>query len=152
MELLFRRGKLAGLLADSTIKPGTISITTDEPGLYLDLDVNEAGDGQPAKRVRIGDFIVAASLDSLKADAAAGKKFSTHALYYSEAENMLMRYNGSTFVWINSYEDVKADVSVLKGDMSTAQGDILNTSQALAQELLDRAAADQHLQEQINTI
>lgn len=152
MDLLFRRGKLAGLLADNTIKPGTISITTDEPGLYLDLDVNEAGDGQPAKRVRIGDFIVAASLDSLKADAAAGKKFSTHALYYSEAENMLMRYNGSTFVWINSYEDVKADVSVLKSDMSTAQGDITNTSQALAQELLDRAAGDKNLQDQINAI
>lgn len=152
MELLFRRGKLAGLLADSTIKPGTISITTDEPGLYLDLDVNEAGDGQPAKRVRIGDFIVAASLDSLKKDAAAGKKFSTHALYYSEAENMLMRYNGSTFVWINSYEDVKADVNVLKSDMSTAQGDITNTSQALAQELLDRAAGDKNLQDQINAI
>ena len=63
-----------------------------------------------------------------------------------------MRYNGTTFVWINSYEDVKADVGVLKGDMSTAQGDILNISNALAQELLDRAAADQHLQEQINTI
>lgn len=152
MELLFRRGKLAGLLADSTIKPGTISITTDEPGLYLDLDVNEAGDGQPAKRVRIGDFIVAASLDALKADAAAGKKFSTHALYYSEAENMLMRYNGSTFVWINSYEDVKADVGILKNDMSTAQGDISNTSQALAQELLDRAAGDKNLQDQINAI
>lgn len=152
MELLFRRGKLAGLLADTTIKPGTISITTDEPGLYLDLDVNEAGDGQPAKRVRIGDFIVAASLDSLKKDAAAGKKFSTHALYYSEAENMLMRYNGSTFVWINSYEDVKSDVSVLKSDMSTAQGDITNTSQALAQELLDRAAGDKHLQDQIDAL
>ena len=152
MELLFRRGKLASLLADSTIKPGTISITTDEPGLYLDLDVNEAGDGQPAKRVRIGDFIVAASLDSLKADAAAGKKFSTHALYYSEAENMLMRYNGSTFVWINSYEDVKANVGTLQEDMSTAQGDISNISKALAQELLDRAAGDQHLQDQINAI
>lgn len=152
MELLFRRGKLAGLLADTTIKPGTISITTDEPGLYLDLDVNEAGDGQPAKRVRIGDFIVAASLDSLKKDAAAGKKFSTHALYYSEAENMLMRYNGSTFVWINSYEDVKSDVSVLKSDMSTAQGDITNISQTLAQELLDRAAGDKHLQDQIDAL
>lgn len=152
MELLFRRGKLAGLLADTTIKPGTISITTDEPGLYLDLDANEAGDGQPAKRVRIGDFIVAASLDSLKKDAAAGKKFSTHALYYSEAENMLMRYNGSTFVWINSYEDVKADVSVLKTDMATAQGDISNTSQALTQELLDRAAGDKHLQDQIDAL
>lgn len=152
MELLFRRGKLAGLLADSNIKPGTISITTDEPGLYLDLDVNEAGDGQPAKRVRIGDFIVAASLDALKADAAAGKKFSTHALYYSEAENMLMRYNGSTFVWINSYEDVKADVGVLKTDMATAQGDIVNTSKALAQELLDRAAGDKHLQDQIDAL
>ena len=152
MELLFRRGKLAGLLADSNIKPGTISITTDEPGLYLDLDVNEAGDGQPAKRVRIGDFIVAASLQTLKDEALAGKKFSTHALYYSEAENMLMRYNGSTFVWINSYEDVKADVSVLKTDMATAQGDISNTSQALTQEIKDRAAADQSLQDQINAI
>lgn len=152
MELLFRRGKLAGLLADSTIKPGTISITTDEPGLYLDLGANEAGDGQPAKRVRVGDFIVAASLQTLKDEALAGKKFSTHALYYSEAENMLMRYNGSTFVWINSYEDVKADVSTLKNDMSTAQGDITNTSQALAQELLDRAAGDKYLQDQIDAI
>lgn len=152
MDLLFRRGKLAGLLADDVIKPGTISITTDEPGLYLDLDANEAGDGQPAKRVRVGDFIVATSLQSLKDDALAGKKFSTHALYYSEAENMLMRYNGSTFVWINSYEDVKADVTALKSDMSTAQGDISNTSAALTQEIKDRAAADKSLQDQIDAI
>jgi hypothetical protein len=46
--LLFRKGPLSGL-ANLPIKNGAISITTDEPGIYIDHN---------GKRSRVGDFIV----------------------------------------------------------------------------------------------
>jgi hypothetical protein len=56
INLLFRRGAMADL-KNAAIVPGAISITTDEPGLYLDLAGTEAGADGVAKRIRLGDII-----------------------------------------------------------------------------------------------
>ena len=61
-QLLLRKGLYANLnnSAKCPITPGAISITTDEPGIYIDLAA-DASNSAPY-RVRIGDFISFPSL------------------------------------------------------------------------------------------
>jgi hypothetical protein len=64
-KLLLRKGLHADLINPSKcpIIPGAISITTDEPGIYIDLAKDNNHDGD--YRVRIGDVIVVPSLTAL---------------------------------------------------------------------------------------
>lgn len=93
--LLFRKGPLSGL-ANLPIKNGAISITTDEPGIYIDHN---------GKRSRVGDFIVVpnmAALDDYKLDVTdESKRYNAHALYYVVADDALARWDGTKFALIN---------------------------------------------------
>lgn len=93
--LLFRKGPLSGL-ANLPIKNGAISITTDEPGIYIDHN---------GKRSRVGDFIVVpnmAALDDYKLDVTdESKRYNAHALYYVVKDDALARWDGTKFALIN---------------------------------------------------
>ena len=93
--LLFRKGPLSGL-ANLPIKNGAISITTDEPGIYIDHN---------GKRSRVGDFIVVqdmAALDDYKLDVTDElKRYNAHALYYVIEDDALARWDGTKFALIN---------------------------------------------------
>lgn len=96
----FKKGLLANLPATKT--EGTIYITTDERALYLDVDAST--------RIRIGDFIQVAAVENLPTSGA-----DTTALYYAVAENILCRYNGSTWVQINPDTDTGATSIEISG-------------------------------------
>jgi hypothetical protein len=132
-QLLLRKGLYADL-ASTAIVPGAISITTDEPGIYLDVaEYNEDGTVKTgtAERVRIGDFITFPSLADLRdsANANYGKDsdyaYSEHALYYAQAENVLCKYDSKTkkFIWINDTTALKTE---LQGKIDTINGNITN--------------------------
>lgn len=112
-QLLLRKGSLAGL-ASQEIIPGAISITTDVPGIYLDVDADT--------RIRIGDFITVSNLSQLNQLAKTG--LSETALYYVESDNILARYSsavqqadGSTkpgLVWINDTTAIESDIAAIE--------------------------------------
>lgn len=124
-DLLFRRGKLANLPAQKV--DGSIYITTDEPGLYIDVTLDNE-----VVRQRIGDFITFDSLTDLQnAAIAANGKFSTKALYYVTDGNYLLKYNGtgSSFTHVNSTKDLEDKVfgdgdTTIVSRLSTAESDI----------------------------
>ena len=97
-NVTFHKGLLANLPAAKSA--GSIYITTDERAIYFDYDAEN--------RIRIGDFISVASISALPESA------STDALYYAEAENVLAKFNGTTWVQINpdtKYEFASGDTN-----------------------------------------
>lgn len=86
-NVLFKKGLLAGL-SKAPIQEGTIYVTTDERAMYLDVDAST--------RIRLGDFIEVANIDSLPSTGA-----NVSALYYATKENVLAKYNGTKWVQIN---------------------------------------------------
>lgn len=86
-NVAFKKGLLAAL--PSTYTEGTFYVTTDERAIYLDVS--------DSARIRIGDFQEVANIAALE----SVQKPSTTALYYATAENILAKYNGSTWVKIN---------------------------------------------------
>ena len=86
-NVLFKKGLLAGL-SKAPIQEGTIYVTTDERAMYLDVDAST--------RIRLGDFIEVANIDSLPSTGA-----NASALYYATEENVLAKYNGTKWVQIN---------------------------------------------------
>lgn len=86
-NVLFKKGLLAGL-KDAPIKEGTIYVTTDERAMYLDVDAST--------RIRLGDFIEVADINSLPTAGA-----NASALYYAADENVLAKWSGSAWVQIN---------------------------------------------------
>ena len=83
----FKKGLRANL--PTTYTPGTFMVTTDECGLYLDID--------DKTRIRIGDFQEFASLAALQANTNP----STTALYYVADINCLAKWNGTEYIQIN---------------------------------------------------
>lgn len=141
--LMFRKGLLKNLQNAPKVA-GTISITTDEPGIYLDLSATE--------RVRIGDFISYPNLAALKATVTEGAVFSTNALYYAEAENILCKYDGSQFKWINDTTELKTTLTTLSGTVAGHGTAITNLQDTLDDETDAREAAVANLQEQITAL
>ena len=111
-NLIFRKGLQASLAA-LPIKPGAISITIDEPGMYIDLPANAALGHANDYRVRIGDVITVQTIgeladlknltpDNLSDDGGttslSGRisEYSSSALYYVADKNMLLKYNSGT--------------------------------------------------------
>ena len=86
-NVLFKKGELAGL-KNAPIQEGTIYITTDERAMYLDVSATQ--------RIRLGDFIEVADIDSLPTGGA-----NISALYYATKENVLAKWSGSKWVQIN---------------------------------------------------
>lgn len=81
----FYKGAVASL--PETGANGAIYITTDEGGIYL-------GTGTGMKR--LGDFIQVDAVANLPVDGA-----NTSALYYCVAENVLAKWDGTTWVQVN---------------------------------------------------
>lgn len=112
-QLLLRKGSLAKL-ADQKIIAGAISITTDVPGIYLDVD--------DETRIRIGDFIAVDNLNALN-DIAMNQGLVETVLYYAQDENVLARYSsaikqadGSTkpgLVWINDTTAIDSKIAAI---------------------------------------
>ena len=138
-SLIFRKG-LQASLATLPIKPGAISITIDEPGMYVDLPANTALGHSDAYRVRIGDVITVQTLGdlaNLKLDALTpenlsddgGKtslkdrinEYSSSALYYVTGQNMLLKYNVATgkFIWINDTTSLQEQITALGSTVSS---------------------------------
>lgn len=116
--LLFRKGPLSGL-ANLPIKNGAISITTDEPGIYIDHD---------GKRSRVGDFIVVqnmAALDDYKLDTAdESKRYNAHALYYVIDNDALARWDATTkeFKLINDRTSLVNSLAALNQSLVALTG------------------------------
>ena len=81
----FSKGLLSGYQNLATKDANTVYITTDEGGIYLGTK-------------RLGDYVKAADIAALKALTHK----SPDALYYAEAENVLARWTGSSWVQINA--------------------------------------------------
>ena len=151
--LLFRKGPLSGL-ANLPIKNGAISITTDEPGIYIDHN---------GQRSRVGDFIVVqnmAKLDEYKLDVTDElKRYNAHALYYVIDDDALARWDGTKFALINdrsSLVDSLAKLSTALSSLTTIvdnQGkSITANTTAIATEKSRAEAAETALGERIDAI
>lgn len=136
-NLIFRKGLQASLAA-LPIKPGAISITIDEPGMYIDLPANAALGHANDYRVRIGDVITVQTIGELAdlknltpenlsddggATSLSGRisEYSSSALYYVADKNMLLKYNSQSgkFVWIN-------DTSLLQSQITSINSTVTN--------------------------
>lgn len=179
--LMFRKGTQQAL-KNLAITPGAISITIDEPGMYIDLP---AGHGHAANyRVRIGDVITVKTLkelEELKAnpDSISPEdlyinndendtldhhlnEYSKSALYYVEDHNMLLKYNGTHFVWVNNVSDLKDRLTNVESDIAEltatvgadADGDKEATGlfKKIADETARATGIEADLQAQINAL
>lgn len=84
----FSRGSWAGyqtLVSENKINNNTVYITQDEGGIYLGSK-------------RLGDYIKVADIAALQSLAIK----SVDALYYAEAENVLARWDGASWIQINA--------------------------------------------------
>lgn len=179
--LMFRKGTQQAL-KNLAITPGAISITIDEPGMYIDLP---AGHGHAANyRVRIGDVITVKTLKELEELKANPNniapedlyinndendtldhhlnEYSKSALYYVEDHNMLLKYNGTNFVWVNNVSDLRDLIAGLRYDVDAltavvgeaADGD--NEATGLFKKIADETAraegVEADLQAQINAL
>ena len=96
----FKRGLLANL--PSTKTDGAIYVTTDERAMYVDYD-----DGTSVKRIRLGDFREYANWTALTQQVNTANVSQT-ALYYAAEQNILAKWNGTTWVQINGQSDITA--------------------------------------------
>lgn len=153
INLLFRRGAMADL-KNAAIVPGAISITTDEPGLYLDLAGTEAGADGVAKRIRLGDIITVQNIAELQAKAINGDPFHEQALYYSIDENMLMKYvkDDNEFKLINDQTELIERVGTLEEEDVAIKANIAALEKGLEDEIDARENAVENLQRQINVL
>ena len=108
--LNFKKGLAAGL-ETAAKKAGTIYVTTDERAMYVDIS--------DSVRIRLGDFIVASSLEALSTEAY--RPYSTTALYYIEKENALARYDGSKWVQINDTAALQNAITTLNQNVGSLQ-------------------------------
>ena len=150
-ELMFRKGLLAALPAAYT--EGAISITTDVPGMYLDL---------ADKRIRIGDFVAVAELASL-VENAEKYGYSTNTLFYAEKENVLCKIvekdGNKVFQQINSTDELEQAINTrltaVEGSITTLNGgaDVAGSVAAAVKAEKDRAEGiEANLQSQIDAI
>lgn len=135
-NLIFRKGLQASLAA-LPIKPGAISITIDEPGMYIDLPANAALGHANDYRVRIGDVITVQTIGELAdlknltpenlsddggTTSLSGRisEYSSSALYYVADKNMLLKYNGQSgkFVWINDTSSLQSQITSINSTVT----------------------------------
>lgn len=116
-DLMFKKGLFASL-STQQITDGTIYVTTDERAMYVDLD---------GKRLRLGDIQIVNTIEDLN---ASGFKHE-HALYYVANDNILCRWNGSTWVQINKQSQIADILKGLKATVTAANDVATVTHQAL---------------------
>lgn len=129
-NVFFKKGLLANLPA--SYSAGTFYVTTDERAMYLDID--------DSTRIRLGDFIQVDAVANLPTAGA-----STSALYYCVAENILAKWNGTTWTQINKQptaEEMKTllGLGTMAYKSEVAEGD-LNTDLATK---INAASGAQH--------
>ena len=172
-SLIFRKGLQANLAdpAKCPIKPGAISITIDEPGMYIDLPANASLGHNNPYRVRIGDVITVQTLkelsdlknispDDLSDDGVnplSGKinSYSSSALYYVTGKNMLLKYDATNekFIWINDTSSLQESITELTTNLNTLKGRV-DTIQNTTLPAIQQTIADEvkDLQDQIDGI
>lgn len=172
-SLIFRKGLQANLAdpAKCPIKPGAISITIDEPGMYVDLPANASLGHNNPYRVRIGDVITVQTLkelsdlknispDDLSDDGVnplSGKinSYSSSALYYVTGKNMLLKYDvtNEKFIWINDTSSLQESITELTTNLNTLKGRV-DTIQNTTLPAIQQTIADEvkDLQDQIDGI
>lgn len=116
--LLFRKGPLSGL-TNLPIKNGAISITTDEPGIYIDHN---------GKRSRVGDFITVAKMSDLAQyklnPANEEDRYNAHALYYVIENDALARWDATAkdFKLINDRTTLVNSLAALNQALTALTG------------------------------
>lgn len=126
--LMFRKGPLSGL-TNLPIKNGAISITTDEPGIYIDHN---------GKRSRVGDFITVANMAALadyKLNAPTeADRYNAHALYYVIDKDALARWDATTgdFKLINDRTSLVESLTALNGALTSLAGIVENQGKSIA--------------------
>lgn len=172
-SLIFRKGLQANL-ADTTkcpIRPGAISITIDEPGMYIDLPANASLGHSDPYRVRIGDVITVQTLkelsdlknispddlsdDGVKPLSSKINSYSSSALYYVTGKNMLLKYDATNekFIWINDTSSLQESITELTTNLNTLKGRV-DTIQNTTIPAIEKTITDEvkGLQDQINSI
>lgn len=173
-NLLFRKG-LQSKIKDLPVTPGAISITIDEPGMYIDLPANAALGHTTDYRVRIGDVITVYGLKELSdiannitagdlstesatsTNTLVGKinKYSSSALYYVINQNMLLKYDALSekFIWINDTSALENSLAALTNTVNGI-GNRVTTLETTTIPNINKTIADnkKNLQDQIDAI
>lgn len=141
-DTLFLRKGLAADLKKAPILNGSINITTDEPGIYVDFN---------DKRQRVGDVITVKNLSDIVVNQETWtgvatnvqgliSQWSNTALYYVENGNHLLKFippesgdilNGS-WVKINNTADIKEDLETLTNNFTAFQTEVAKTYETKA--------------------
>lgn len=123
--LKFRRGTYAQINA-APLANGTIYIATNEKAMYVDT---------ATERIRIGDFI---RVDTVK---DITPPYSTSSLYYVEADNALLKYDGTNWKQVNGTDDIRTELSGVKGEVATLKSTVGNAESGLVKDVNDLKTA-----------
>lgn len=122
--LKFRKGTYAQIQAATKV-PGTIYIAKDEKAMYVDIDTSENG------RIRIGDFIRVNTVENIT------PPYSTSALYYVEADNALLKYDGSNWKQVNGTDDLAERLDTTEEDIQSLKGTVGSATSGLVKDVND---------------
>ena len=130
-NVVFKRGLLAALPAAKV--DGNVYVTTDERAMYVDyLD-----SGSVLQRIRLGDFREYANLAAVT--ALDHTNLSTTALYYAIAENILCKFNGTSWIQINAQKTVSQLIGALTIAVAST---VANTSAKVTSTIVDTNATE----------
>jgi hypothetical protein len=128
MALLnFKYGLKAKLPQEIT--NGNLYITTDERGLYVDLENS---------RIHISDFI---ELTETEFSAITADTVIASAFYYVPSANALYKWNGTGWNCLNSTENLERDISAL----NTRVNNLVNSVYEVVSDSLDIATLTQNI-------
>lgn len=120
--LKFRKGTLAQINAADKAA-GTIYIAKDEKAMYVDIDAST--------RIRIGDFVRVATVSDIPFPA------STSALYYVEADNALLGYDGENWKQINGTKDLADRLKTAEEVIKSLKGTVGSATSGLVKDVND---------------
>lgn len=130
--LKFRKGTYAQINSAAKVA-GTIYIAKDEKAMYVDIKSDVEGVG--GERIRIGDFI---RVDTVK---DITPPYSTSSLYYVEADNALLKYDGSVWKQVNGTDDIRASIESLSEAIAANTAAIGDSTNGLTKAVADNKAA-----------
>lgn len=119
----FLRGKQADLPASKV--DGRIYIATDERAMYVDYAKTEGGT-TTVDRLRIGDFREYANMTAIR--ALDRTNLSTTALYYAVQENILAKWDGTSWVQINAQKSITSLITSITEAVSVSNNDTATIS------------------------
>lgn len=106
--LKFKKGLYSQL--PTTHSEGTVYITTDEKAMYVDISDSD--------RIRIGQIITLTKSDW----QALPRPFSEDVFYYITDINALIRWNGTSWIQINSTDALKSRIESLESRATAVEG------------------------------